>query len=452
MAPLYALAGHSTAALNAAAAFLNLIAAGVVVGLAGRFAGRTAALVAAALTGLWVAQVGPELIRDFWIPHTVILPFAALIVASAAVAAGEVRLLPLVAVIASFLAETNLSVAPAAGAVLVAAAAFFAVARGWRGIALRRAGWVVGLSVVLAAAIWWPPLHEELQQPHGNIQTVRDFFSTPDPGHSLREGVDAVANSLTTLAAGRRDAVLALPAGTAAHLLLALVVILLAAGLVVAWRRGRRFPAALCATCLTAIAAEIYAVTRIRGEVFTYLVEWFGGTAIVIGLAVALALGPELVRAWPRVQVARSAAAAAMLIAAALAAYNVAQVGRHARLDSDDPAYSRSAVVERTWLPVDRWLRRNGVRDPVVYIPSGAQWPVAAGTIVQLYREGRAVAVDPKFGFMYGKPFAPTGREDAAVVFADSGSTPPPAAGARVVAKAGTTTVYAKRLRPTASS
>jgi hypothetical protein len=450
MAPLYVLAGHSTAALNGAAAILNLIAVGLIVGVAARFAGRAAAFVAAGLCGLWIAQVGPEVVRDFWIPHTMILPFAALIMATAAVAAGEIRLLPVVAILASFLAETNLSVAPAAAAVVVVGAVFFVAARGWREGGLRRAGWAVGLSVLLAAVIWWPPLHEELQQPQGNIQTLREFFSTPDPAHSLREGVDAVASSLTTLPAGRRGAELAVPAGTGAHLMLALIVLLLAVGLVVAWRRGRRFAAALCAVCLGAIGAEIYAVSRIRGEIFTYLVEWFGATGIAIVLAVALALGPELARARPRLS--PSTPAVAMVAAAAFGVYNVVQVARSASLDSADPAYSKSAVVRQTWLQVDRWLRREGIREPVVYIPSGAQWPFAAGTIVQLFRDSRAVAVDPRYGFMFGKPFAPTGREDAAIVFADSGSNPPPAREAKIVAEVGRTTVYARRLRPSASS
>jgi hypothetical protein len=450
MAPPYMLAGQSTAALNAAVAILNLIAAALIVGVTARLAGRAAAFLAAALTGLWIAQVGPEIIRDFWIPNATVLPFGALVVTTAAVAAGELRLLPAVAILASLLAETNLSVAPAAVAVVVAGALFFAFSRGWSGLGSRGAGLAVGMSLLLAAAIWWPPLQEELQQPEGNIQTLREFFSTPDPGHSLREGVSAVANSLTTLPTGRREAELAVPAGTGAHLLLALAGLLLTTGLGVAWSRGRRFAAALCAICLGAIAAEIYAVTRIRGEIFTYLVGGFGVTAIAIVLAVALALGPELTRAGRRlVPLTR---ATAIVAAAALGAYNLLQVAGNASFDSADPAYSKSPVVKRTWRSVDGWLRRNQIREPVVYIPSAAQWPFAAGTILQLFRDGRAVAVDPAYGFIFGEPFAPTGREDAAIVFADGGSRPPPASDAMIVAEVGGTTVYARRLRPSASS
>jgi hypothetical protein len=315
---------------------------------------------------------------------------------------------------------------------------------------LRGAAWAVGISVLLAAVIWWPPLQEELQQSPGNIETLREFFSTPDPGHSLREGVSAVANSLTTLPTGRREAQLAVPAGTGAHLLLTLFVLLLTAGLGVAWSRGKRFAAALCAICLGAIAAEIYAVTRIRGEIFTYLVGWFGVTAIAMVLAVALALGPELARAGRRL--VPLAGATAILAAAALGVYNLVQVAGNASFDSADPAYSKSAVVKRTWLRVDGWLRRNQIREPVVYIPSAAQWPFAAGTILQLFRDGRDVAVDPAYGFIFGEPFAPTGREDATIVFADSGSRPPPASDAMILAEVDGTTVYAKRSRPSTSS
>src|SRR5207248_1026407 len=132
MSPLYMASGHSPAALNASAALLGAIAVAVVVAVTARRAGRTAAFLAAALAAFWIAVTGPVLVRDFWIPRTVALPFAALVVTTAAVATGTIELLPLAALIASFLAQTDLSAAPAALAVVVAGAVVFAALRSWR--------------------------------------------------------------------------------------------------------------------------------------------------------------------------------------------------------------------------------------------------------------------------------------------------------------------------------
>jgi hypothetical protein len=288
MAPWHELFGRSPAALNASVAFLNAVMVAAVVAVTGRRAGRVAALWAAALAGLYIVQQGPTLVRDFWVPHAVVFPFAALIVLTAAAATGSVELLPLVALIASFLASTDVSVAPATAVVVTAGVAVFVALRSWRTLHRPRRRWLaIGAATLLATAlVWYPPVYQQLKPGPGNLNTLRKFFGQSAPGHTLREGIDAVSNSFSVLVGGGRHELDAVPASTGAHVFLLLTLVLLVAGIVVGWRRQRMFAMALCVTALAALLAEIYAVTAIRGEVFTYLVDWSGAAAIAAWLGI----------------------------------------------------------------------------------------------------------------------------------------------------------------------
>ena len=470
MAVWYELFGRSPAALNGAAAVLNAVAVGLLVALTGRFAGRAAAFGAAALALLYVAQEGAVVVRDFWIPHTVMLPFAALIVVTAAAAGGRVLLVPVVALLASFLAETDLSVAPAAAGVLAGGLLFWVATRGWRRVRWdRRVALMVAGTVALCAIVWWPPIHDELRRGPGNISALRDFFKQPDPGHTLREGVDAVANSLTVLVTGGRAASLAVPASLGAHLLLAVAVVLLVAGLVLALRSARRFAAALCATALAAVVAEIYAVTQIRGELFTYLVDWFGAAAVAIWLAIGVALVPEVVRRQrpdpdatrrldpvterlkPEGRRVRGLGAVVAVCACALAIWGVAAQVRRADLAKHDPAYS-NPVEKPVVLAVQAFVTKNHVRDPILYIPHPNQWPIAAGVYAERFRHNERLAVEQAYLNVFGPQLAPTRKEDASIVFADAALPKPLVApDAKVIARAGGTIVYANVLRRSSS-
>jgi hypothetical protein len=435
MAPWHELFGRSPAALNAAVAFLNGAAVIAVVLVVRRWAGRTAALWAATLAGLYIAQQGPAFVRDFWIPHSVVFPFAALIALTAGASAGAIELVPLVALVASFLAETDLSVAPASAAVLVAGAIFFAATRGWRGLEPHRVLRVAAATVVISVVVWYPPLHEQLEPDKGNVTLLREFFQKPDPGHSLGDGVNAIANAVSVLVGGRRDALDAVPAGAGAKLFLGLTLWLLITGLIVGLRRERRFAAALCATALAGIVAEIYAVTQIRGELFTYLVDWSGAAAFAGWIGIGCALAPARWRVGALIPVAACAAG--------LAIWNVADQATHASLAKNDNAYSNPAQKPID-IAVRAWTTRHRVKRPTIFIPHNQPWPLAAGVYIDRIRHGRQVAIDPGWLGVFGQKFAPTGKEDAALIFTDAAQPKPPLQpGTARIAQAGGVIVYA---------
>src|SRR6185436_11608521 len=110
-APFYRLADHRTAGLYVGAMFINMASIVAAVWVVARFASPalTAAMLIALVGYVWRAR---EIFVSTWNPHVPIMPALALAPVCAAIAAGEVALLPLAAVFASFAAQTHTGLAP----------------------------------------------------------------------------------------------------------------------------------------------------------------------------------------------------------------------------------------------------------------------------------------------------------------------------------------------------
>jgi hypothetical protein len=300
----------------------------------------------------------------------------------------------------------------------------------------------VAIAIVAFAVIWWPPIHQELKTPSGNIQTIRKFFSTPDAGHTWHDAWAIVANSAGTLFQGPLKGALATPARSGATPLLVLLMLVDLAGAIVGWLRRRTFAAALCTLALVGMLGELYAATNIRGELFVYLIQWFSTLTIAAVVGPLIALGPELGplgRPLPQ----GAFAGAAALVVLVLVGINLVKLLDHTSLKGD-PAYAY-ADAGSLWRQVNRYVARSGIRDPMISIPSNGQWPYAATVVDQRFRRGEPTAVDQSYLFLFGSEFRSKGHEDATLYFTPAG-TPRPK-GANVAAQTPSTVVYAVRSR-----
>ena len=111
LAPFYALSGSLTTGLNAGALAVNLASVLVLAWVVVRAGGGVLAIVTMAMVALYAWRVAPILASP-WNPHVIVLPTMALIVASAAILSGWAGLLPLAAVIATFVGQTHVGVLP----------------------------------------------------------------------------------------------------------------------------------------------------------------------------------------------------------------------------------------------------------------------------------------------------------------------------------------------------
>ena len=403
LAPVYTLAGQSTPGLSAGALLINVASVVVLAWVLVRSAGGWLTVMVTASVAVYVWRLAPLLVSA-WNPHVVVLPLAALVVVAAAVATGEIGLLPLGVVLASFVMQTHLGVVPTTLAVCAVLAAATWQARD----AMRRRRAVIAAATVFAV-LWAVPLAEQLSARPGNMTAIWRFFSSPNRGHqTVAAAYAAWSDMLTGIA--RPDFRVADgspfrrsrwgPARTVAGCEMAA----LAATALIAGRRRRRFEAALASVLLLALAIAFVAVTRIDDVIIDHEVFWISALG---ALASATIAGAVLSAAW-RSDAPKQLVAAAAVCACAAAAYvgfGELRAITERTLDPE-PARRAAAVIGDA---LGQRIRSTGTR-PLIQIDQN-EWPVAAGALLQLQRSRLPFAVEDDWLVMFTEHARSTGAE-----------------------------------------
>ena len=419
LAPFYAAAGSRTAGLAAGALALNLAALTAAVWVLIRHGGPALTVAFTVLFAVYFARV-PGLVVSSWNAHATIVASAAVVVISAAVAAGRIRLLPLFLAVASFVLQTHVATFPlvaVTGALVVAA-----IGRRWIGASAderaalkahaNRAAWVL-------AALWLLPLVEELSRPDGNMSAMWQFARQQPRGGALPQAFDAWAGALT----GVFRAGLSLPQGRligrsmVAWPRIVAVVELLLLAVVVVWatRRGRSVHAWMAAQSLAGSVAALWAITRIPDGIHDHEVFWISAVGVVGAASIAAVVGGVVSE---RRQLVRSQgplvaglAAALLLIGVSLAGLRQVTVtgGRLRSQEADDH-------VKRVTAAIQSEIERQGSRRPMVVIDQRV-WGWAAGAILQLRRQGTRVVIEDGLVAMFAGTLAPDGSEDLEISF-----------------------------------
>ena len=420
LAPFYAAAGSRTAGLAAGALAINLAALAAAVWVLIRHGGPALTVAFAALFAVYFARV-PGLVVSSWNAHATIVASAAVVVIGAAVAAGRIRLLPLFLAAASFVLQTHVATFPlvaVTGALVVAA-----IGRRWIGASAEeravlkaqanRAAWVL-------AALWLLPLVEELSRPDGNMSAMWQFARQPPRGGAFPQAFDAWAGALT----GVFRAGLSLPQGRLIgrsvvawpRIVAVLDLLLLAAVVVWASRRGRGVHAWMAAQSLAGSVAALWAVTRIPDGIHDHEVFWISAVGVVGAASIAAAVVSGVVS--ERRQLVRSRGPLVAGLAAALLLIGVSLAGLRQVTVAGGPSRSKAADdhVKRVTAAIQSEIERQGSRRPMVVIDQRV-WGWAAGAILQLRRQGTRVVIEDGLVAMFAGTLAPDGSEDLEISF-----------------------------------
>ena len=375
-----------------------------------------AAIVFAAIT-IYLIRV-PDLLASPWNPHLTVVPMGLLIVASAAVASGLAALWPLVAIVASFVVQSHLSVAPAVVLLLVATGVL--IVRHAPASDRRRHWRWIAVGGVAAFVMWLPPLLHELSSPTSNVAAIfRAFFLAPQSTAPMRDGLAA---ALTMLSAPVMPA-LDLAWGGKVINSVGVMPMLVAVGSLVAvrWTARRLAPAGRFAanvvwlSAWTSVAA-LWATSRIQGEVMDQLVFWITivGTINLACLAAA-ALRGVADRATSVPNSHRWVSFVVILGAVLVLNLSDQALREASQTYAADSTNAPRVREESTALAAV--LERDGLRRPLVYVTQES-WSDAAGILLALRKRGLTPAVEPDWIFMFGPPSAATGQEDSEVVIA----------------------------------
>lgn len=415
LAPFHVLGGGGPSSLQGGALVINMaaVAGTAAILMRPRVEAPLLAPVVVLALGAYALKVPPLLVND-WNPHVLVLPFAALVCLTTAIAAGDIRLLPAAAVAGSFVVQTHLGLLPVAGALALAtlASVLAGLRRGRlnRDETLRSARYMAWTL----AAVWTLPVAEQLIDTPGNLTRIARFMgesrdSTPAPG-------DAV-NAFSSLFLGAFGAGFDLARGWAYNppynpwsIAGATAV---AAGLPLAARRERarrnRFGATLAWQCAVASIAAAIATFNIRGPIADHQIFWCS----VLGVLSAAVLVSACLPVTTAAAVARAGRITTILCCIGIGILGI----RELRAGFEPYPREESRVVEDLTGRLLTSLPRLDSSRPLVQVDSEA-WGIAAGLVLQLKKRGHPVAIEPALVNLFGRPLAPNGSEDLLITIA----------------------------------
>jgi hypothetical protein len=418
LVPFHTLSGRLSVGLWAGALALNLTALGAMFWIALRMNATRLAVTLSAAWALYLWRVG-EVLTSPWNPHVLVLPLAVLVLLSAAVVAGATALWPLVALTASFVAQTHVGLVPTAAAVVGIAALASAWQGSGGGAGDRTRLWrPVHGAAWLLLLLWFLPLAEEAHARTGNLTHLwRFFFVERRVGQTFALAFTAWAEQLSGLlhpwlGVGWGSVYVAHNSVLLSAVAVAQVALLPVAA--IAHRRsGRVFQSALAALLLVASVVACWSVTRIEDELMDHAIFWISGLG-VMNVAVLLDAGLGTLPLAGRLTV-RAAAAGGALVWGIAALLGVQLLQERAARAADPTPEERRAHYFAS--EVVAYLRQHPGVKPLIRIDQDA-WHLAAGATVQLRKENLPFAVESAWLSMFGEAVAPQGDENAVIVFA----------------------------------
>lgn len=419
--PTYLLSGMHTIGLNAGALVINVAALLVVVAAIVRWARPPASLIVLSMVAVYLLRTG-DLAISYWNPHLVVIPLAAFIVLCAGTSSGRLASLPGVALVASFLAQTHVSLVPIVAALATASLPGLWMSRrdgALAGDRLRPRTWVAATVGVLAI-VWWPPVWEELTQSPGNLSRLMRFFAEPSAGQTWTAAFSAWGQAISAVF----GPTFGVPTGAALQtddgwLLPALAVLQLPLLAAAAWdarRRGDAFHASLCWLGIVASLVALWSVTQVRNYLGEYMVFWISLPGALNWAALAASVIAQI---QPRSQHTLPARRAARVLAVAIVAWFAASELRSLYVNARKPHEGVAHTVASLAQTLEAHLRRLDLKHPQVRI-SRAVWGEAAGIVVHLYKRGVAVSVEPEWMMHFGTPLVSRGNEDCIVHIVDA--------------------------------
>jgi hypothetical protein len=429
IAPFYALSGARPAGLSAGALTLNLTVLAILTSTLIRRADVILSVSIMAVVASYCWRIAPVLTSP-WNPHLIVLAMMALIVAAADVLAGSYARLPVVALLASLVGQTHVGLVPSALAI-GGVSVIVSTAGSWRQGRRNEIVRALLATVAVLALLWALPIAQQLTDSPGNMTELWRFFvSQSHPGQRWASAFSAWSDMLTGLV--RPD--FAVATGLRfrqspirwVEAFAVLQLAALAATAALAARARRRFELSLALLLLMVSLLALWSATRIEQTIFDHEVFWISGVgALNIAVLLSFALRSVRIRVQRGVRsetTASSAGAAGggplnwpatvvcLMLLTACAAIGLREM--FATVAAASNPSPESETVSAVAKELESYLERERIVRPLVLIDQDA-WPLAAGVILRLQKNGVPVAVEDDWIPMFTPLFAATGREAA---------------------------------------
>jgi hypothetical protein len=421
-APFYLASGKHHLALNAAAFAINFGCLVLIVWTVCRYAGAALGLAVLSSLSIYIYRLSPTLLTNEWNPNVLILPFATVLVLAPMAAAGHVAVLPLLALVASFVAQTHVGLVPCVVGVSAVAAFVGVRSNGWRASRV-----AIASTIAVIAIVWFPPIYNELTTTDHNLTQLLRFFAgdTAEPVFAFPVALACWSMMMTAFAAPNLHLPwgVGLPLNDSTWLAVAAIAQIPLLWICGRWaaRRGRSLEAWYCRSYALTSVLALVSIARARGGLADHIVFWVSviGVCNVAGLAAVAAL-------WIRERwhVTGSPALSRFVVPAAAFVMLLVVVAVGAR-DLDGLRIGAEKTVNH--LPPDgtyyqatrQMLAKVHARKPRLHLVGDA-WAPVAGIALQLAKKQYPVSLDHPSAWMYGGAIIDEmGDEDVDVTVTD---------------------------------
>ncbi len=414
LAPGYVLSGRHFIGINLNMLMINLACLSIVAWIAARHGRISPGIgVGPALT-LYVWRTDALLVNA-WNPNAILWPTAATLMPGASAARGSGAALAGLVLAASFIAQTHIAALPFA--FVAAAVASMAWLADWP-LRPRRDNWRwLTMAGAMSIGAWLLPAYDEWTREPGNLTLILRFFAhdgggpTQDIGLSAHVWAQVLTAPLRTAIHNTGSGVMTATSSEAVIWIAAAELAALALGARLLWTRDRLI-AWLGVLCFIGSLVALLSIVKIRGDITDYAVLWISTigamNAAAILSSVGALIGASAVRpssdrlfqhaapAWLSTLTPLTLIAVLSLPIVTATGIGIAGLMRERAAAVD--AGGRSPIGDLSDTLANALVRVRATRTRVGI---DGVWGEAAGIVLQLYKRGVRVGVDPVHVIMF---------------------------------------------------
>lgn len=414
VAAFYKVLGSRSISMQIAALAVNAATIAAIGWVAFRRGRLAVVLMVLVPVGVLTRALGAEFLRNPWNPDLPLLPLLLLLLLAWSVAVGDLWMLPIAIVVASFAVQSHVGYSLEVLALLAVAVVALVVRSARTPADDRRASWLRVARVALVSAgvlvvVWLPVLYGTFVRHDGNIGRLLDFFTSGRDTAGFHQALEVLGlqwGPRPEWIVGSRG--IDLFGNTLLEPRWWVVVWLVLAAVATAVAVRRRAGETLWFAGLVGVGlvAALLAVSNVSGLMFPYLVQW----TWVLGAALGILVLQGLWLACPP-----SRRAAVLRIATPLSVIFLAVICAVETVDAVTAGPPTAHQARERTLSSEVIAHLPNRPGPVlVDLSTGAD--VASGLVLALDRHGIPVEVNPANPVVYGSRRDPGGGPYRAVL------------------------------------
>jgi hypothetical protein len=436
--PFYKLFSMGTQSLYVGAVFINIISVLVLLFFLYKSSENYFFFFTAFFFSLYIyGFLGLHVFRNIWNPHVTILPFAAFIFMSVHLSRGNISVLPLSILFASFVIQTHVAYAPVIGIMFLVSILLYILEKlreqkKIKSLFSKDVLKIIGISVGIFIILWILPIIETLKNPPGNFLKLTYYFAHSKVSHSIPDAVAAVSHVtnapvikfLDFLSPGKE-----LSSKSLLIMLLLLQLLLVIAAGIYHWAAKRKYQFNLLVFGLSGLIISVISVTKITGEIHSYLIQWMSVIGFINWCVIFFTFFCFLIELLKKINIYSKVETfsraipmkykkvpvytVVVIIAVVLFIWQQKPVYFASQIKRSETKYKQIGDISTA---IKNYLNKNNISSFLLK-PHHSLWTTEAGVVNQLFKSSVSFSLEDNWLFWFGYQFKQHKQEKNIIFF-----------------------------------